>query len=47
MLDLEEKHDREEDMWREGYTVGEERAYVPTENNRTEKKHPRRRDTVN
>lgn len=47
MLDLEEKHDHEEDMWPEGDNVREESAYGSTKNDRVEQEHPRHRDTVN
>lgn len=49
MLDLEEQHELEEDMWQEGegYTGREERTYAPTEKDRTEQENRTRRDTVN
>lgn len=46
MLDVEEQQDSEEDMWPEGHTAREDRAYGPTENDRVKQEHPNRRDAV-
>lgn len=46
MWNIGEQNNLEEDVWLEGYTVQEGRGYKPTQNNRVEQKHPRRRNAT-